>query len=215
MAVTLYGYEHSVYAWIARFALTAKGVPHEWEEVDPFAEVIPADYLARQPFGRVPTLVHGGFTLYETGAITRYIDAAFHGPDLRPSAPKARARVDQAMSIVDAYVYQPLVRQVFANGPMATHLDREGDEDAFKLGLAAAPRVLDALEALAGDGSYLVGGDLSLADIQLAPMIAYFTAAEEGAALIAKRERLDRWWRRASGERALAATAPPAWKPPG
>src|SRR5690349_11276108 len=74
MTVELYGYKHSVYAWIARLALREKGCAYEWREVNPFAEDVPADYLAMHPFKRVPVLVHDGFVLYETSAITRYVD---------------------------------------------------------------------------------------------------------------------------------------------
>ena len=85
MAVELYGYQFSVYSWIARLALEEKGVDYHWIEVDPFVQSVPVSYLALHPFNRVPTLVHDSFQLYETGAITRYIDEAFPGPSLRPT----------------------------------------------------------------------------------------------------------------------------------
>src|SRR5262245_36287898 len=47
MAVELHGYQYSVYSWIARLALHEKGVAYSWVEIDPFAENIPASYLAR------------------------------------------------------------------------------------------------------------------------------------------------------------------------
>ena len=53
---------------------------------EPLRPDVPAAYLALHPFGRVPTLVHDGFALYETGAISRYIDRAFPGPALQPSS---------------------------------------------------------------------------------------------------------------------------------
>ena len=31
----------------------------------------------------MPTLVHDNFQIYETGAITRYVDEAFPGPSLQ------------------------------------------------------------------------------------------------------------------------------------
>ena len=46
-------------------------------------------YLALNPFGRVPTLVHDGFVLYETTAITRYIDEAFGGTRCSPAMPRS------------------------------------------------------------------------------------------------------------------------------
>ena len=75
MAVTLHGYSYSVYLRIARMTMLEKGVAWRHVEIDPFADEIPADYLALNPFGRVPTLDHDGFILYETTAITRYLDA--------------------------------------------------------------------------------------------------------------------------------------------
>ena len=116
MTVQLHGYQYSVYAWIARLALHEKAIGYTWVEINPFAKDVPEAYLAMHPFGRVPTLVNGDFVLFETGAITRYIDEAFQGPALQPSKPEDRARVSQIISIVDGYAYWPLVRQVFSHG---------------------------------------------------------------------------------------------------
>ena len=113
MVVELHGYQYSVYSWIARFALHEKGVMYSWIEVNPFAEKVPASYLATHPFKRVPALVHGAFGIYETSAITRYVDEAFEGPKLQRTDSRERARCNQIMSIVDSYAYWPLVRQVF------------------------------------------------------------------------------------------------------
>ena len=83
MAVELHGYQYSVYSWIARLALHQKSAMYSWVEVNPFAENVAASYLGTHPFKRVPALVHGGFEVYETRAITRYVDEAFEGPKLR------------------------------------------------------------------------------------------------------------------------------------
>ena len=92
----LFGAAYSVYVRIARLALAEKGVAYRLVEVDIFAEGgPPADYAARQPFGRIPAFEHDGFRLYESGAITRYVDEAFPGPPLQPAEPQARARVNQ------------------------------------------------------------------------------------------------------------------------
>src|SRR6476646_1898821 len=111
MPLVLHGYRYSVYTRIARLALAEKGVAYERVEVDPFAPDVPASYLALHPFGRVPTIVHDGFALYETGAITRYIDRGFGGPALQPDDARALARMDQIVGVVDAYGYWPMVRQ--------------------------------------------------------------------------------------------------------
>ena len=55
-----------------------KGVAYRLENIDTFSEDDPpAGYEKRHPFLRIPAFGHDGFSLYETGAITRYIDAAF------------------------------------------------------------------------------------------------------------------------------------------
>jgi glutathione S-transferase len=91
-AINLYGLERSVYTRIARLALEEKGAPYTLHEVEIFgAEGVPPDHLVRHPFGRIPALEHGDFWLYETAAITRYVDEAFPGPGLQPQEAMTRA----------------------------------------------------------------------------------------------------------------------------
>ncbi len=208
MSVELHGYKYSVYAWIARFALREKGIGYRWVEVNPFADNVPEDYLAMHPFSRVPTLVSGDFVVYETNAITRYVDEAFEGPKLQPVTPEGRARVNQIISIIDSYTYWPLVRQVFSHGVMAPRLGRPSDQSEYRRGLDAAPRILKALNCLANGGSFLVGDTLTLADIHLAPMVSYFTSAADGLALFKQNEQLCAWWSAVSAQPAFVETRP-------
>jgi glutathione S-transferase len=156
----------------------------------------------------VPTLVHDDFALYETGAITRYIDRAFAGPALQPSAPGAQGRMDQILGVVDSYGYWPLVRQVFSHRVFRPAIGQPADEAEVRRGLAGAANVLAALEALAAPDAFLVGPSLSLADLHLGAMIAYFTAAPEGAALLANYPRLAAWWLHFQQRPSFFATEP-------
>jgi glutathione S-transferase len=208
MAIELYGYRYSVYSWIARLALEEKGIGYQWIEVDPFADNVPASYVALHPFKRVPALVHDGFQLYETAAITRYLDEAFPGPRLQPAEPRHRTRCNQVISIVDRYVYWPLVRQVFSHRVFRPRFAQPTDAAELQSGLQAAPAVLAALERIASDTGYLCGADLSLADIHLAPMIGYFVLADEGDALLKQHPKLGNWWSTMSGRPAYRATTP-------
>ena len=76
----------------------------------------------------MPTLVHDGFVLYETSAITRYVDEAFPGPALQPTEPAQRARMNQIVAIVDSYGYWPMVRQVFSHRVFRRPAGETGDE---------------------------------------------------------------------------------------
>ena len=50
--------------------------------------------------------------------------------------------------------------------------------------------------------------EVSLADLHLAPMIAYFAEAPEGATQLAKRQRLSQWWAVMSQRAAFKETRP-------
>jgi glutathione S-transferase len=212
MALTLHGYRPSVYTRVARLALTEKGVAYDQADVNPFAPDPPAGYLALHPFNRVPTLVHDGFVLYETGAITRYVDRAFAGPALQPAQPRAAARMDQIIGIVDAYAYWPLVRQVYVHAVALPRRGQMADQKEVQSGLAAAAKVLAALEALleaqAGEQVFLVEAALSLADLHLVSMMAYFVEAPEGAAILARHPRLQKWFTTLSARPSFVATDP-------
>lgn len=208
MTLILHGYRYSVYVRIARLVMAEKGVAYDRVEVNPFAGDIPAAYLALHPFGRVPALVHDGFGLYETGAIVRYIDRAFPGPALQPADTRRLARMDQIMSVVDAYAYWPLVRQVFVQDVVRPHIGTAGDPVELEKGLASAATVLDALESLAASDKWLTGPDLSLADLHLGAMIAYFAQSTRGLELLGTRPRLSAWWERMAQRPGLAATDP-------
>jgi glutathione S-transferase len=75
-------------------------------------------------------------------------------------------------------------------------------------GLAGAAKVLAALEALAAPDAFLAGPDLSLADLHVGAMIAYFALAPEGAALLEDHPRLAVWWANLSRRPSFAVTDP-------
>jgi glutathione S-transferase len=208
MTLVLHGYRYSVYNRIARLALAEKGVAYDRVEVNPFAPDVPAAYLALHPFGRVPALVHDGFALYETAAITRYVDRAFPGPALQSAEARALARMDQIIGVVDAYGYWPMVRQVFVQRVARPRRGEPVDEAEVGKGLAASVKVLAALEELASKEAFLTGPALSLADLHLGAMLAYFVQAREGEALLKQHARLATWWERLRQRPSVAATDP-------
>jgi len=212
--LTLYGYRYGVYSWIATLALAEKDVPYLWVEVDPFSDETPpvseamVDFLTLNPFKRVPVLLHGDFSLYETTAITRYVDEAFAGPDLQPSTPVDRARQSQILSIIDSYAYWPLVRQVFAQGFFAPCFGERVDQDALAAGLEAAPAILDAIAVLKRNGPWMLGPAITLADIHLYPMLAYLAMVPEGADMIRNIPSLEDWRQEMAARPHVANTRP-------
>ena len=183
-------------------------MPFEVEEIDPFADDVPEHYLKRHPFGRVPVLSHNGFEVYETTAICRYVDAAFDGPHLIPSAARKSARLAQVVSIVESYGYVPMVRQVFANRVFRPAEGIDADEGEIRKGMIASMPVLHALNEIASEAAVLDKVSFTLADCHLAPMVAYFVQATEGRAALAQFPALSSWWNWASRRASVIKTNP-------
>ncbi len=205
--IKLHGYKYSVYTRIARTVLHLKEVEYQTVEVDPFDEISP-DYRAMNPFGRVPVLEHGSMVLFETGAVTRYIDRTFLGPVLQPVHTDALARMDQVMSVIDNYAYWPLVRQVFSQAFFRPFIGETCDKAEVLAGLTASETALEFFEKVAVEGFFLNGDSITLADCHLAPMIDYFCKTKEGSALFTTFPKLQSWWDKVSGSAMLQATDP-------
>jgi len=116
--------------------------------------------------------------------------------------------MDQIIGIVDAYAYWPLVRQVYVQAVALPRRGQTGDQKEVQSGLAAAAKVLTALEILAGEQVFLVGPALSLADLHLVSMMAYFVEAPEGAAMLARHPKLQKWFATLSTRPSFVATDP-------
>jgi glutathione S-transferase len=211
MTPILFGAAYSVYVRIVRLTLAEKRVPYRPVEIDIFApDGPPADYAARHPFNRIPAFEHDGFKLYETGAITRYVDEAFPGPALMPDDVRGRARAQQVISIIDNYGYRSMVWGIFTECVRAPAQGRIADSAKIATSLSLAGTCLNALEDLAvPNGPALLGDRVTLADLYLAPMMRYFTMAREGTDLLAARPRLLGWWQLMRERSSMADTRSP------
>lgn len=192
MELTLYGYHYSVYVRIVRLVMVEKQLAWAHVEIDPFAP-LPASYLEMNPFARVPTLRHKDFAIYETTAITRYLDEMFDSRSLQPHDRRERARMNQFIAVADSYAYWPMVRQVYAQRVFRPALGELSDEDEIAKGLVASEKVLAALDDLAGN-VWLCGRSITLADMHLGAMIGCFTAAPEGSQVLGRYSKLRAWW---------------------
>ena len=206
----LYGAGYSVYVRAARLALAEKGVTYRLVEVDVFAPGgPPAEHLARQPFGKIPAFEHDGFRLYETGAITRYVDETFDGPALQPAKPRGRGRMNQVISILDSYAYPILVRVIYEERVDVPRRGRSPDEMRVVRALPTAETCLAALEGILTDGPWLAGSALTLADLHAAPMFDLLLQTPEGAEMLSRHARLAFWWTAMRARRCMEITAVP------
>lgn len=206
----VFGAAYSVYVRAVRLVLDEKGIDSELREVDVFAPGGPTqDHFSRHPFGRIPAFEHDGFRLYESGAISRYIDEAFEGPALQPVAAEARARMNQILAILDNYAYRTLVWDIFVERVRKPEQGENSDEARIEAALPRAKTCLKALADLSGPGDYFVPEGLSLADLHAAPIFAYFLMTPEGKDMMMHEPRLQNWWTALSRRQSMAKTQSP------
>ena len=189
-------------------ALEEKSAPYRVQTYGP-GDFRSEAYRKLHPFTRIPVIQQGDFTLYETQAILRYIDAVCDGPALQPKDPKAAARMNQLMGINDWYFFPqvgiPVVFQRVV-GPVIAGV--KPDEAVIAAAQPNAANCIRVINEILGDQTFLTGESLSLADLLLFPQLEYFGQCPEGRALIGG-TKLGDWLQRMAARPSMQATLPP------
>lgn len=184
--------------------LEEKGLPWRLIALRPGDHKNPA-YLALHPFGRMPLIEHGDFQLYETQAILRYVDRIAPKPPLTPADPRAEARMNQVMGILDWYLFPRSVALLFPR-VVAPRLGLPVDESGIPEALPQVKLCIDALSGILGAQDFMAGATPSLADFALAPHIDFLELAVEGREMLATHANLRAWLKRMNARPSLAST---------
>lgn len=205
--ITLWGFDGSTYVRTVRMLLAEKGVT-QYKQVP--LNVLQGDpktseHLERHPFGKVPVLDHDGMRILETAAITRYLNDVLPGKPLVPATPKDRARMDMVIGIIDSYGYGAL-----AGGVAAYHLFPDfvgGKNDAMrKDGIETGRKVIEFAMKTQGSSPF-IAGELSLADLYLAPIISYVLLTPDKDAVFGV-EGFAEWWAKIQALQSFKDTQP-------
>lgn len=205
--IKLWGFDASTYVRTVKMLLAEKGVS-DFEQVP--LNVMAGDpkkpeHLERHPFGKVPVVEYDGLRLLETSAIARFLNDVLPGRSLVPSTPQARAGMDMVIGLVDSYGYGALL-----GGVAAYHLfpDFVGgkNEDARKGGLENGRKVIEFAMEQKGASDF-IAGDLSLADLYLAPILFYVSLTPDKDALFDVPGFRD-WWAKIEALPSYRATEP-------
>ena len=207
-ALEIIGAPQSNYVWVVRMVCEEKGVPYEHKPDRPHSPAIDAIH----PFGKVPVMRHGDVTLCESKAIATYIDRVFDGPKVIPEEPKAAAQVEQWVSLGNTEFDKLMIRQYVVGYAFPKE---PGKPDMAAIGAAAEkmkPQVQILDRAVAGTG-HLVGDSLTLADINILPMLFYANRFDEGKALLGAANNLaaymERHFKRPSFQKSKPPPPPP------
>ena len=205
--IVLWGFDGSTYVRTVKMLLAEKGVT-QFEQV-PLnvlkGEPKMDEHLQRHPFGKVPVLDHDGLRLLETSAIVRYLNDVLPGSSLVPATAADRARMDMVIGIIDSYGYAALI-----GGVAAYHLFPDfvgGKNDAMRTsGLADGRKVIELAMQTKGASSF-IAGELSLADLYLAP-IAFYVSLTPDKATLCGVPGFDGWWAKIQALQSFKRTQP-------
>jgi glutathione S-transferase len=203
-ALEIIGIPQSNYVWAVRMVCEEKGVPYQHNPDRPHTP----DVDAIHPFGKVPVMRHGDVTLCESKAIASYIDRVFDGPKVIPEDAKLGAQVEQWVSLGNVEFDKLMIRQYVVGYAFPKE---PGKPDMAAIGQAAEkmkPQVAVLDRAVARSG-YLVGDSLTLADINILPMLFYVNRFEEGKALLGAAKSLSAYMERHFARDSFKNTAPP------
>jgi glutathione S-transferase len=157
----------SPYAMSVFVALHEKGLPFELSAVDLGRQANRArEFAAPSLTQRVPMLVHDGFALSESSAITEYLDERFEGVPLYPAQPQRRARARQVQAWLRSDllpIRQERSTEVVFYGPC--------DKPLSEAAHTAAGKLFAAAEALLEHGLPNLLGEWCIADVDLALML--------------------------------------------
>jgi glutathione S-transferase len=134
------------------------------------------EFRKASPFGRIPALADGDYRLADSSAIIHYLEAKHPDRPLIPEEPKARGKTIWFEEFADTVLISCGARIFFNLIVAPRFLGLPGDEEAARRAeINDLPPILDYLEkAVPGDGGYLVGDALTLADIAVASPFANF-----------------------------------------
>lgn len=224
--LVLHQFEVSPFCDKVRRVLHYKRRPYETREVPPTETLVRLRRL--NPVGKVPVIEHEGTVVADSSEIARYLDATFPDPPIYPDDPRDRALCHFIEDWADESLYffelwlrfgvrenagewsrrasqsePPLIRRAteaalptfMRNVLKAQGLGRRSPEAV----LDELDRHLDAIDVWLGQGEWLVGARLSIADIAAYSQLACAGETDEGASLLARHPGVLAWMERVNG----------------
>jgi glutathione S-transferase len=213
LAITFYYGSGSPWAWRVWLQLEHKQLPYELKPVSFSArDNHKPEFLALNPRHKVPLIVDGDFSLYESATITEYLEDAYPAKPLWPEDAKQRALARRLTREADIYL-----------GPNITRIGRqlffkpEAERSAEEIASAREEVVAECKffeQEMRGD---FLAGEMSLADFALYPMVSlvkrmetkFMPSLEIDAALGPK---LKAWFARMEALPYAEKCKPPHWK---
>ena len=233
----VYSYFNSICTQKVFITLAEKGIDYTTQNVDLFRnEQFSPEYLKINPKGVVPALDHDGRVVIESTLICEYLDDCFPTPRLVSQDPFLRARMRLWSKAVDEQLFEATRELSFSamfrdRMRKMTEEQRQGryqnvgdpikrarlistyeegvDSPYVFQGIGAFEMAFEKMEKdLRTGGPWLLGADISLADINMMPFVARMAYLDLLDIWIADRAACRAWWERVQARPSFIASIP-------
>ena len=219
MAIELYWGSGSPFAWRVMLTLEVKGLAYQSKLLEfSKGEHKTAEYLRLNPRGKVPTLRDGDFVIHESLAIMAYLDGKYPKPPLFGKTPEETGSIWRILMECENTLVratEKVVRPIF----FGQGLDKVDD---IQQGAQTVQHEFNVLDERLANRAWLVGENLSAADIGVFPVVQLFlrAASKEAAQpfhlgllpLAQTYPQLAQWARRIEALPNYQRTYPPHWR---
>lgn len=228
----LYNFQQSTCSQKVRFVLAEKGLEWVDKRLDSRrGEQLEPAYLALNPNGLVPTLVHDGAVILDSSVIMEYLDEIFPDPSMVPADPVPRAHMRKWLRYMEevptpsirypsfqkylirsfAHLDDEAMEEQAKRRPLRTDFYRRMGTDGFtdaeiRTALDNLQQSVDRVDAAleAHGGEWIMGERLTIADACYLPTIDRMD--DLGLATQwAERPRLAAWYERIKARPAFTA----------
>ena len=159
----IWGRLSSVNVQKVMWAVRELALPHERIEAGgQFGVIDTPEYLRMNPNGQVPVIDDGGFVLWESNAIVRYLSSRYGEGTLWPADPRARADTDRWMDWQTSE-WQPAMLQAFLG--LVRTPEENRDHAAIAASAAKANAKALVLEQTLQGREFVGGSQITMGDI--------------------------------------------------
>jgi glutathione S-transferase len=181
---TIYGVSGSR-AIRSLWAIEEVGIDYTHVPTHFFEDSKKPEYLAINPNGRIPALVDGDLTLFESMAINLHLTRTY-GSDLYPRDPADQARAEQwsvwAISEIEPLQMQIVIQKFFVP-------EDKRDQAVIDNAANSLERPLKVLDAALADRDYLLGDAFTVADLNVAGVMLLLRMVQHDLSAFANVQR--------------------------
>jgi len=188
--LTLYGSAVAPAVWSIKMALEEKEESYAFYDYQDGSDLLKEEHS----LGRSPVVRDADIVLFETAGCLVYIDDEFGSPPLQPRDSIEKAEMIQWMSFHAAHMVPLIEERIVYPRVLARFTGQIADASGAPEALEQAKPYLEILNKEMRGRRWIVGAEMSLADVMLAPLFFFFKLSPEGQQVMGQYEHIAAWY---------------------